>query len=58
MERTYQGIALANYRFNMKGIPSGFFVGYRYLRIELDDDGGLGVDVEAKGPLLGLAMRF
>ncbi len=57
VKKTYQAVGIVSYQFKIKDTPSQFFVGYRYLRIELVD-GPLELDVEVKGPLLGIGFAW
>lgn len=57
IKKTYQALGVVSYHFKIKNTPSQFFVGYRYLRIELEKD-PLIVDVEIKGPLLGIGFAW
>ena len=57
VNKTYQGIGLLGYHFKMGDISSQVFAGYRYLHLEYED-GPLAIDVDVKGPLVGIGWEF
>ena len=57
VNRTYQGIGLLGYHFKMGKVPSQVYVGYRYLHLDYEDD-PLEIEVDVKGPLVGLGWEF
>ena len=57
VNETWQGIALLGYQFKMGDVASVAFAGYRYLHIEYED-GPLELEVDVKGPLVGIGWEF
>jgi hypothetical protein len=54
---TWSALGLVDYRFDMFGQPSDFYVGYRALHIRYTD-GSFKYDVTALGPIFGLRINF
>ena len=54
---TWSALGLVDYRFDMFGQPTDFYVGYRALHIRYGD-GGFKYDVTALGPVFGLRVNF
>jgi hypothetical protein len=57
VNKTYQGIALLGYQFKMGDVSSQAFAGYRYTHVDYED-GPLRIEVDVKGPLLGIGWEF
>lgn len=57
VDEIYDVLGNFAYRFEMWDTPSKFLVGYRYLHIDYDD-GTMEVDVDVKGPFLGIGWEF
>jgi hypothetical protein len=57
VNKTWQGIGLLGYHFKIKKTSSQFFVGYRYLHLDYEDD-PLAINVDVKGPLVGFGVEF
>jgi hypothetical protein len=57
LEQTWNFLAVAGYRFKpRKNLNINVFAGYRYLSIEYEKVAT--IDVDLKGPLLGVALEF
>ncbi len=57
LEQTWNFLGLVGYRFKpRKNLDINIFAGYRYLSIEYQKVAA--IDVDIKGPLLGVALEF
>jgi hypothetical protein len=57
VNKTYQAFGLLGYHFKMGEVSSQVFAGYRYLHLDLEK-GPIQVEVDVKGPLVGLGWNF
>ncbi|MGB5542534.1 MAG: hypothetical protein WBO15_03960 [Gammaproteobacteria bacterium] len=59
-DETWQYIGTLNYHFAIKGVSTEVFVGYRKLKLDLENDAGedLEIDVELKGPVIGFGVGW
>ena len=57
VDKTWQTAGTVNYSFKIKNTPSVFYVGYRYLVIDLINP-PLELDVVVKGPLFGIGFEW
>ena len=57
VNETWQGIGLLGYNFKMGDVSTEAFAGYRYLHIDYGDE-PLEIDVDIKGPLVGIGWNF
>ena len=53
----WQGIGLLDYHFKMGDVSSQAYAGCRYLHLDYEDS-PLEIDVDIKGPLLGIGWNF
>ncbi|MGB5209786.1 MAG: hypothetical protein WBP60_04610 [Gammaproteobacteria bacterium] len=60
VDETWQYIGTLNYHFAIKGVSTEVFVGYRKLKLDLENDAGedLEIDVELKGPVIGFGVGW
>jgi hypothetical protein len=56
-EEVYDFIGNFAYRFTMGGVPAKALIGYRFLHIDYED-GPVELDVDVKGPFLGIGWEF
>ena len=57
MDKTYQAIGWLAYHFEWGKLHSKVLAGYRFLHLDLKDD-PVEVDVDVRGPLIGLGFEF
>jgi len=57
VKKTWQTVGTVNYHFKIKNTPSVFFVGYRYLVLDVINP-PVEADIVAKGPLLGIGFEW
>jgi hypothetical protein len=56
-EEVYDFVGNFAYRFQMGSVQSKALIGYRYLYIDYED-GPVELDVDVKGPFLGIGWEF
>jgi len=57
VNETYQYMGVVNYHFTMKNVSSHVLFGYRFLHLDLENN-EIAVDVDVKGPLIGIGVNF
>jgi hypothetical protein len=57
VDTTWQATLAAGYRFDIRGLPANFMLGYKKLFINYQED-GLELDINAHGSIAGLAIDF
>ena len=57
VDKTYEAVGTLAYHFDMWDQDARVFAGYRYLHIEFDS-GSVQVDLDVKGPLIGIGFDF
>jgi hypothetical protein len=59
MDNTYQMAGYFNYGFKFKKLNATAYLGYRFLHLDLKDEGeGVTLDANVQGPLLGIGFTF
>ena len=57
VDKTYEFVGTVGYRFTMWDVSSKAIVGYRYLHLDYKKK-GIEIDLDVKGPLVGIGWEF
>jgi hypothetical protein len=57
VNNTWQAVGKVGYAFNIKGVTTNAFLGFRYLHIDYSKD-LLGINLDIYGPFLGIGVEF
>lgn len=57
VNRTWQWMTMLTYHFDIKSVSSQLFLGYREVKLDIEN-GDVAVEVNVKGPVIGLGVSF